>query len=250
MKPPSSTVPAHTSEATLAPVVSALPGGLPTLDQLFAFAADAERRARTLRLRIEDRSVTTSGESLTRTEILVDRPRARVTTSTGSAYEVWATDGSVIEQYNAASNTATRRPHRAPPTGLDDAELPATAGHVQTLGPLPGKGWASTFLRSAHFCANTLRSGTLGAIHESIHLDRAALTVESAAPRIIDRVGDHATFRYRVTFDRATGILLSVSEIHDDRVVREAQVTAITLDAPIPASEFIVEMPEGVTKIY
>ena len=116
MKPPSSTVPVHTSEATLAPVVSALPGGLPTLDQLFAFAADAERRARTLRLRIEDRSVTTSGESLTRTEILVDRPRARVTTSTGSAYEVWATDGSVIEQYNAASNTATRRPHRAPPT--------------------------------------------------------------------------------------------------------------------------------------
>ena len=82
MKPPSSTVPVHTSEATLAPVVSAMPGGLPTLDQLFAFAADAERRARTLRLRIEDRSVTTSGESLTRTEILVDRPRARVTTST------------------------------------------------------------------------------------------------------------------------------------------------------------------------
>ena len=121
---------------------------------------------------------------------------------------------------------------------------------MQTLGPLPGKGWASTFLRPAHFCANTLRSGTLGTIHESIHLDRAALTVESAAPRIIDRVGDHATFRYRVTFDRATGILLSVSEIHDDRVVREAQVTAITLDAPIPASEFIIEMPEGVTKIY
>jgi outer membrane lipoprotein-sorting protein len=121
---------------------------------------------------------------------------------------------------------------------------------VQTLGPLPGKGWASTFLRPAHFCANTLRSGTLGAIHESTHLDRAALTVESAAPRIINRVGDHATFRYRVTFDRATGILLSVSEIHDDRVVREARVTAITLDAPIPASEFIIEKPEGVTKIY
>ena len=250
MQPPSSAVPAQRSEVSLAPVVSALPGGLPTLDQLFAFAADAERRARTLRLRIEDRSVTTSGESLTRTEILVDRPRARVTTLTGSAYEVWVTDGSVIEQYNAASNTATRRPHRAPPTGLDDAELPATVGHVQTLGPLPGKGWASTFLRPAHFCANTLRSGTLGTIHESIHLDRAALTLESAAPRIIDRVGDHANFRYRVTFDRATGILLSVSEIHDERVIREAQVTAITLDAPIPASEFIIEMPEGVTKIY
>lgn len=250
MKPPSSTTLTHASEATLAPVVSALPSGLPTHDQLFAFAADAERRVRTLRLRIEDRSVTTSGESLTRTEILLDRPRARVTTSTGSAYEVWATDGSMIEQYNAASNTATRRPHRAPPTGLDDAELPTTVGHAQTLGPLPGKGWASTFLRPAHFCANTLRSGTLGVVHESTHLDRAALTVESAAPRIIDRVGDHARFRYRVTFDRATGIVLGISEIHDERVIRVAQVTAITLDAPIPANEFVIEVPEGVTKIY
>jgi hypothetical protein len=250
MKPLSSTAPALTSEAALGPVVSALPGGLPTVDQLFAFAADAERRARTLRLRIEEQSITTRGDVLTRTEVLVDRPRARVTTATGSSYEVWATDGTLIQQYNAASNTTTRRPHRAPPAGLDDADLPATAGHARTLGPLPGKGWASTFLRPAHFCANTLRSGTLGAVHESTHLDRAALVLESAAPRVVDRVGDHAAFRYRVAFDRATGILLSVREIHDERVVREAQVTAITLDAPIPVSEFIIEMPEGVTTIY
>jgi outer membrane lipoprotein-sorting protein len=250
MNTPSGSAPVQTSETRLPAVVSALPGGLPSLDELFAFAAEAERRVHTLRLRIEDRSITTRGESLSRTEILVDRPRVRVTTSTGPAYEVWTTDGATIEQYNAASNTATRRPHRAPPTGLDDAELPATASHVQTLGPLPGKGWASTFLRPAHFCANTLRSGTLGAIHESTHLDRAALIVEAAAPRVIDRAGDHATFRYRVTFDRATGILLGVSEIHDERVVREAHVSAITLDAPIPASEFVIEMPEGVTKIY
>jgi len=250
MNTSSGTAPVQTSETRLPPVISALPGGLPSLDELFAFAAEAERRFRTLRLRIEDRSITTRGESHSRTEILVDRPRVRVTTSTGSAYEVWSTDGATIEQYNAASKTATRRPHRAPPTGLDDAELPATASHPLTLGPLPGKGWASTFLRPAHFCANTLRSGTLGPIHEATFLDRAALIVESAAPRVVDRVGDHATFRYRVTFDRATGILLAVSEIHDERVVREAQVSAITLDAPIPASEFVIEMPEGVTTIY
>lgn len=231
-------------------MVSALPGGLPTIDELFAFAADAERRARTIRLRIDDRSVTARGESLTRTEILVDRPHARVTTSVGTAYEVWVTDGTTIEQHNAATNTATRRPHRTPPPGLDDAELPVSASHLQTLGPLPGKGWAGTFLRPAHFCANTLRSGTLGTIQETTYLDRAALTIESAAPRVIDRVGDHAAFRYRVTFDRATGILLAVCEIHDERVVREAQVSAITLDAPIPASEFVLELPEGVKRIY
>ena len=250
MNSTSGSAPVQTSEANLPSVVSALPGGLPSLDELFAFAADAERRFRTLRLRIEDRSVTVRGESLTRTEILVDRPRARVTTSTGSAYEVWSTNGVTVEQYNAATRTATRRPHRAPPTGLDDAELPATASHPLTLGPLPSKGWTGTFLRPAHFCANTLRSGTLGAIHESTYLGRAALIVESAAPRVVDRVGDHATFRYRVTVDRATGLLLAVSEIHDERAVREAQVSAITLDAPIPASEFAVEMPEGVRRIY
>ena len=187
---------------------------------------------------------------MTQTELLVDRPHARVTTIHGGSYDVWATDGSQIEQYSAASNTFTRRPRRAAPAGLEGEGMPSTVAVGETLGPLPSKGWGTTLLRPGHFCSNVLSSAVLGAVHETTHLGRAALAVDAAAPRTIDRVGDHATFRYRVTFDRATGILLSVSEIHDDRVVREAQVTAITLDAPIPASEFIIEMPEGVTKIY
>ncbi len=247
-----------TSKPALPPVASYLPSGLPTPNELFAFAADAERRLRTLRLRIDERSVTTDGESVTRTELLVDRPHVRVTTSTRSGsnsgsnsnYEVWTTDGAIVEQYDAKSNTATRRPHRAAPAGLDDAELPATVSMPRTLGPLPSEGWVTTLLRPHHFCANTLSSATLGPVSEETHLGRAVLAIEAAAPHTIDLAGAHATFRYRVLFDRVTGLLLSVTELHDERVVRETIVSAITLDADIPASEFIIELPAGARKIY
>ena len=55
-------------------------------------------------------------------------------------HEIWSTDGSTVTGYNAATKTATRRPHRAAPAGLDDDGL---AGHSQVpvgLGPLPTRG--------------------------------------------------------------------------------------------------------------
>ncbi len=250
MSSSSSPAPVGTKKAALPPVASALPGGIPSVAQLFAFAADAERRMGTLRLRIEERSVTTAGESVVQTELLVDRPRARVTNIHDGTYEVWATDGSMIEQYSAASNTATRRPHRAAPTGLDDTELPATVAIHQTAGPLPSKGWATTFLRPGHFCANVLSSAVLGPVREETHLGRAALLVEAASPRTIDRTGDHAAFRYRVLFDRQTGLLLAVDEVHNEQLVRSVAVTSMGVDAPIPEQEFTIEVPAGAQKIY
>jgi hypothetical protein len=250
MSSSSSPAPIGTNKATLAPVTSALPGGIPSVAQLFAYAAEAERRFETLRLRAEERSVTAAGVSVTQTELLLDRPRARVTTIHSGSYNVWATDGILVDQYSAASNTFTRRPYRAAPAGLDDAELPASVAVGQKLGPLPSKGWATTLLRPGHFCSNVLLSGVLGAVHETTHLGRAALTVDAAAPRTIDRVGDHAAFRYEVTFDRQTGLLLVVDELHHNQVVRSTTVTALALDVVIPASEFIIEIPGDARKIY
>jgi hypothetical protein len=250
MSSSSSPASVSTNKVALAPVTSALPGGIPSVAQLFAFAAEAERRVQTLRLRAEERSVTAAGESVTQIELLVDRPRARVTTIHGGAYDVWATDGVYIEQYSSASNTSTRRPHRAAPTGLDGEGLPSTVAVGETLGPLPSKGWATTLLRPHHFCSNVLSSAVLGAVHETTHLGRAALAVDAAAPRTIDRVGDHANFRYEVTFDRQTGLLLAVNEIHHDQLVRSTTVTALAIDAAIPASEFVLEIPGDARKIY
>jgi outer membrane lipoprotein-sorting protein len=250
MSSSSSPAPLTTNKAALAAAISALPGGIPSAAQLFAFAAEAERRVQTLRLRAEERSVTAAGESVTQTELLVDRPHARVTTIHGGSYDVWATDGSQIEQYSAASNTFTRRPRRAAPAGLDGEGLPSTVAVGETLGPLPSKGWATTLLRPGHFCSNVLSSAVLGDVHETTHLGRAALVVDAAAPRTIDRVGDHAAFRYEVTFDRQTGLLLAVNELHSDQLVRSTAVTALAIDAAIPASEFVVEIPGDAHRIY
>ena len=250
MSSSSSPASVSTNKVALVPVTSALPGGIPSVAQLFAFAAEAECRVQTLRLRAEERSVTAAGESVTQIELLVDRPRARVTTIHGGAYDVWATDGVYIEQYNSASNTSTRRPHRAAPTGLDGEGLPSTVAVGATPGPLPSKGWATTLLRPHHFCSNVLSSAVLGAVHETTHLGRAALALDAAAPRTIDRVGDHAAFRYEVTFDRQAGLLLAVNEIHHDQLVRSTTVTALAIDAAIPASEFVIEIPGDARKIY
>ena len=45
----------------LPPIATSLTPGLPTAADLFDFAAGAERRFRTLRLRIEERTVTAAG---------------------------------------------------------------------------------------------------------------------------------------------------------------------------------------------
>lgn len=250
MSSSSSPAPTGTNKATLARVTSALPGGIPSVAQLFAFAAEAERRIQTLRLRAEERTITAAGETVIQTELLVHRPHARVTTIHDDAYDIWTTDGSVVEQYSAAANTYTRRPHRAAPAGLDGEGLPPTIAVGTTLGPLPPKSWATTLLRPGHFCTNVLSSAVLSEVRETTHLGRAALAIDAAAPRTIDRIGDHSNFRYEVTFDRQTGLLLVVDELHHDQLVRSTSVTALTIDGLIPVGDFSLEVPGDARKIY
>ena len=167
----------------LPPIATSLTPGLPTAADLFDFAAGAERRFRTLRLRIEERTVTAAGESLGSVELLIDRPHARVTTvHPQGGYEVWLTNGADVRGYNAVTNTTTRRPHRAAPTGLDDSGLPQNSRVPTDMGPLPGKGWATSFVRPGSFCSSVLAGAVLGAVHETSLAGRVALTIEAAAP--------------------------------------------------------------------
>jgi hypothetical protein len=243
---------------TLVPIASALPPiatsltpGLPTAAELFDFAAGAERRFRTLRLRIEERTVTAAGEGLGSVELLIDRPHARVTTvHPQGGYEVWLTDGADVRGYNAVTNTTTRRPHRAAPTGLDDSGLPQNSRVPTDMGPLPGKGWATSFVRPGSFCSSVLAGAVLGAVHETSLAGRVALTIEAAAPRAVALEGDRADFRFRVTFDRLTGVLLGVEEFRGAHLVRSALCTAFEADASIPASAFDLELPPDVVTLY
>ena len=194
---------------------------------------------------------TAAGEGLGSVELLIDRPHARVTTvHPQGGYEVWLTDGADVRGYNAVTNTTTRRPHRAAPTGLDDRGLPQNSRVPTDMGPLPGKGWATSFVRPGSFCSSVLAGAVLGAVHETSLAGRVALTVEAAAPRAVALDGDRADFRFRVTFDRLTGVLLGVEEFRSAHLVRSALCTSFEVDASIPASAFDLELPPDVVTLY
>jgi hypothetical protein len=163
---------------------------------------------------------------------------------------VWLTNGTDVRGYNAVTNTTTRRPHRAAPTGLDDRGLPKSSRVPTDMGPLPGKGWATSFVRPGSFCSSVLAGAVLGAVHESALAGRVALTIEAAAPRAVGLDGDRADFRFRVTFDRLTGVLLGVEEFRGAQLVRSALCTAFEADASIPASAFDLELPPDVVTLY
>ena len=233
----------------------ALPQGVPSAAELFAFAADAESRIRTLRARIEERATTASGISHVDTEIFLDRPRVRITTARregpgAGSYDLWSTDGSTVEQYSSATNTRTRRPVRRAPEGLDDRDLPSAATIDAAHGPLPAKSWAATMLRPANFCTTVLATATLGRIGETSVAGRAALHIDAAAPRAVGLEGDRVDFRYRVAFDRITGAILAVEELRGERVVRNAVATAFIVDEKIPDAALVLEIPADAVAIY
>lgn len=236
-------------------VIRALPQGLPTAAELFAFAADAEGRIQTLRARIEERATTASGVSRVDTELLLARPRVRITTvrregSGAGEYELWSSDGSHVEQYASATNTRTRRPARRAPEGLDDRDLPSASAIDTAYGPLPAKSWATTMLRPANFCASVLATATLGPVGETTVAGRAALYIDAAAPRAVGLEGDRSDFRYRVAFDRITGAILAVEELRGERVVRNAVTTTFSVDEEIPQTALTLEIPTDAVGIY
>src|SRR5690349_309793 len=82
--------------------VVALPAGLPTVEELFTFARDAERRFETLRMRIEERTYGARGELLVTMDVAIRHPgHARVVTSepakrAAGHHELWISDGEII----------------------------------------------------------------------------------------------------------------------------------------------------------
>jgi hypothetical protein len=105
-------------------------------------------------------------------------------------------------------------------------------------------------VRPGSFCSSVLAGAVLGAVHETSLAGRVALTMEAAAPRAVALDGDRADFRFRVTFDRLTGVLLGVEEFRGAHLVRSALCTAFEADASIPASAFDLELPPDVVTLY
>ena len=238
------------------PAVAALAPGQPSVAELFDFMRDAELRFATLRMRILERALTTHGEDVTQVDVMLRHPgHAKVTTSrpdevVGGHYEIWVSDGDIVRTYAAAHKLGTQRPIRNRPRGLDDPDLPGMARIYEPVTPLPMETLPDTFVHPGGFCQNVLATGPCRITGVGQALGRATVMLRADHPRTVELPGDRPDHRFDITVDRETGLILRLIETIEETITRDAVVTDITPDAPLPPSAFDFVFPTGTTMLY
>jgi outer membrane lipoprotein-sorting protein len=237
------------------PEIIALPGTLPTVAQLFTFMRDAELRFRTLRMQIEERTFTGRGETLVAMDVAIRHPGdARVTTTEpgrgpGGNFELWLGDGETVRTYSGIHRLGTSRPIRNRPRGLGEA-LPGPSRVYEPVTPLPLETLPELFVHPAGYCQNVLATGRTWISGTDLVHGREAIVVECSHPRTVELVADRPDFHVRLAVDRAEGIITRLVETIGGEVTREATVTSLEPDAPLPPGAFDFEFPDGTTMLF
>lgn len=239
------------------PEFVALPAAtLPSVAELFTFMRDAELRFRTLRMRIEERTVTARGEHLVVTELLLRHPGdARVTASdpergTAGNYEIWISDGETVRTYSAPHRLGTHRPARPAVRGTENPDLPGMSGVHRPLTPLPMETLPELFIHPSGYCQNTLATGPCRVSGTDEVAGREAIVVDCEHPRTVERIADRPDFHLQVAVDRETGAILRLVETVAGDVTRHAEVVLFEPDVPLPPSAFDFSFPPGTTTIF
>jgi outer membrane lipoprotein-sorting protein len=238
------------------PSVASLGAALPSVDELFEFMRDAELRFGTVRMRIVEQTQTAKGPQSTQLDVLLRHPHAaRVTTSDpnqpiGGAYEVWLSDGELVRTYASAHKLGTQRPVRNRPRGLGDPDFPGSAQVYVPVTALPMETLPETFVHPAGYCQNVLATGRCEVTGTDLVSDREAILLTSIAPRTIEMAADRPDFRIDVAIDRETGVILRLVESIGGRITRDALVTVLQPDAPLPPAAFDFVFPTGTTMLY
>lgn len=238
------------------PSTTALPQGLPALEQLFDFMRDAELRFATLRLRILERAVTTKGQDVTQVDVMVRHPgHGKVTTTrpgeiVGGHYEIWISDGDLIRTYAAAHKLGTQRPIRNRPRGLDDPDFPGMARVYEPVTALPMETIPETFIHPAGYCQNVLATGPCTVTGSAHVAGREAIWIRCDHPRSVEIDGDRPDYRIDVAVDRELGLILRLVESVGRNVTRDAEVTEIGVDVPLPPTAFDFVFPTGTTMLF
>ena len=237
------------------PAVVALPVGLPTVRQLFEFMRDAELRFETLRMRIEERSFAARGEQVVAMDVAIQHlGHARVTTSepdrgTAGNFELWISDGATIQTYSGPHKLGTSRPIRNRPRGLD-GDFPGSARVYEPFTPLPLETLPELFVHPAGYCQNVLATGRTWISGTDIVSGRESIVLECDHPRTVESVADRPDFHIQVAVDRGEGIITRLVETISGDVTREALVTVLEPDAPLPPGIFEFEFPDGTTMLF
>ncbi|HET7028121.1 MAG TPA: hypothetical protein VFI28_10570 [Candidatus Limnocylindrales bacterium] len=239
------------------PELVALPAlELPTVDLLFDFMRDAERRFDTLRMRIEERTSTAEGELLVAMDVVVRHPgEARVTTTepgrgTAGNYEVWISDGQTVRTYTGTHRLGTKRPVRPRVRGVNGPDLPGFSHVYWPVTQLPMETLADLFVHPAGYCQNVLATGRCAILGTADVADREAIVLRCEHPRSVERVADRPDFAVELAVDRDTGCVLRLTEFMGGGVTRDAITVTFEPDAPLPPSAFLFTFPEGTTTIF
>ncbi len=238
------------------PEVLALPVGLPTVESLFTFMRDAERRFETLKLRIEERTFGARGEQLVTMDVAIQHPgHARVVTTeparrAAGSHELWISDGEIIRTYSAGHRLGTSRPVRNRPRGLDPRQYPGWSTVYEPITPLPMETLAELFVHPAGYCQNVLATGECWISGTDRVAGREAIVVECDHPRAVEATVDRPDYHVQVTVDRLDGVVLRLVESVGDEMTRIAEATYVEPDAALPATTFDFEFPEGTTLLY
>jgi outer membrane lipoprotein-sorting protein len=236
--------------------LAALPVGLPTVQELFTFMRDAERRFETLKMRIEERTYGARGEQMVALDVAVRHPgHARVVTAepgqaAAGRHEVWISDGEIVRTYSAAHKLGTSRPVRNRPRGLDPRQYPGRSSVYEPITPLPMETLAELFVHPAGFCQNVLATGDCWISGTDRVAGRESIVVECDHPRTVELEVDRPDYHLQLSADRLDGIVTRLVESVGDEVTRVAEVTYLEPDAALPATTFEFEFPEGSTILY
>jgi outer membrane lipoprotein-sorting protein len=238
------------------PEIVALPTGLPTVEQLFTFMRDAERRFQTLRMRIEERTYGARGEQLVTMDVALRHPgHARVVTTEPGAraagsHELWISDGEVVRTYSAAHRLGTSRPIRNRPRGLDPREYPGWSTVYEPITSLPMETLAELFVHPAGYCQNVLATGECWISGTDRIAGREAIVIECDHPRAVESTVDRPDYHVQVAVDRLDGVVTRLVESVAGEVTRVAEVVHLDPDATLPPTTFEFEFPEGTTLLY
>jgi hypothetical protein len=242
------------------PELVALGADAPSFGQLFTFMRDAELRFDSLRMRVVDRRITTTGPIDEVSEAWLRQPsQARVVTRrtepgqdtlTGD-HSVWLTDGEVIRTYDAVSRTASTRPVRTRPPGLTDPDLPPYSRVYTPRTLLPFETVVDTFVHPHGFCQNVLVTARLRLLGTTpLAGDREAYVLRADHPRTTEVLTDRPDRWLEVGVDRLTGAILLLTEHIADRVTRDAEVTDFEPDATFADDVFKLHVSSDVRRVY
>ena len=236
--------------------MAALPSELPTLEELFTFARDAELRFETLRLQIEDRTIGSRGEQRTLIDVLLRHPgEARVTTSdpvrgTRGNYDVWLSDGNTVRTFSGTTKVATNRPVRRRVRGLNDGDLPGTSTVYEPLTDLPMETLPEAFVHPAGLCQNVLATGDCRIAGTADQNGRETIVVDCFHPRSVEMSADRPDHQLQVWFDRETGIISRLIETIAGQVTRDAVVTVLDPNAALPPNAFTFSFPSDARMLF